>query len=398
MELGQMFGTTNPFLTMAGYDKVEADQAKTLQDTLYTRAQTDKTNVMLPYDMQHTEALTRQGNANAKAVENSNELTQSIPLADRRKAAWMKMYAEAKGLDFDAKKKSLDNSMQFLKKVGAAANQFGSIPPQMIQEMTTSYPEFSQLLMKNGKFDMESIPKIMAMTKDYDIQTLPWYVANLNSDDKRYAVNNPRPSGKPPKPTDIWDDRTIMQMLLDTKPGTNLNDSRRGILQAIIPQLEAGLKQEYSPERAEYLSRWANQLEQYAQAALVTGADKQAGRPDVEKLTNGAVTVNAPRPLPTSAPPAAVQPPPPAQATPPAKGLTERDQFDIELAAKNWLAGGNYRAGIQQFLTTKNDTWHQAWLKEVKRQAAARAPAAPPEKAASSIPAGVELRGSWNKR
>jgi hypothetical protein len=396
MELGQMFGTTNPFLTMAGYDKVEADQAKTLQDTLYNKALTDKTNVMLPYEMQHTEALTRQGNANALSVENANELTKAIPLEDRRKAAWMKMYAEAKGLDFDAKKKGLDNSMQFLKKIGAAANQFGSIPPQMIQEMNTNYPEFSKLLLKEGKFDMSSIPKIMEMTKDFDTQDLKWHIANLYSGDKRYAVDHPKPTGKPPKPTDIWDDRTIMQMLLDTKPGTNLNDSRRGVLQAAVAQMESELKQNYTPERAEYVSRWADQLEKYAQAALVTGADKESGKADVTATTKGAVPTKAPRALPTSSP--QVFSPQPAAPSPSPDGFTDRDLSDLETTAKSWLAGGTQRAGIQQFLATKNDKWHKAWLKTVERLAAERERAARPAKAASSIPAGVELRGSWNKK
>jgi len=85
MDLGQMFGTGNPFRTEMGMQAFQADQAKAQQALLAAQGQEQRAQAMQPLEEAHKQALTRQGNANAAIVEDNR--AAQLPVADRMKQA-----------------------------------------------------------------------------------------------------------------------------------------------------------------------------------------------------------------------------------------------------------------------------------------------------------------------
>jgi len=104
MDLGQMFGTGNPFRTEMGMQAFQADQAKAQQALQAAQGQEQRAQAMQPLEEAHKQALTRQGNANAATVEDS--LAAQVPAAERLKQKMLELHS--KGTELERSQREAD--------------------------------------------------------------------------------------------------------------------------------------------------------------------------------------------------------------------------------------------------------------------------------------------------
>lgn len=280
-DLAQYFNSTNPFMWDQGMKVMEDSRAKSLADIAATQASTNKTNTMLPAELEHTQALAGQARQTARATEQANQVRDAVGVDAQKQSYMAKLYNDSS----DADRKKLDNSMEVLRAYGSRVANGQPIPLPELQQIETSYPGISKFLTP------QTYKQGLKAYNDWVQASSEYQRAKLAADASRYRTENPPPRGGATGPKNMSAEQAMTYY-------------RRLANEATDPQQRALYEAE--ADRNELIMYRKAQ-----EAALARGV----GKPDLAQLPGGNIPTVQPRPL-TPTPRQGQQPAAPAWTPP----------------------------------------------------------------------------------
>ena len=194
--LQNLFSQGNPFLAQMGEQAFNLDQQKQQATLAQLMGNEKRAQEMQPLEMQHRQALTRQGNANAATVEDS--LAAQAPAADRMKAAMQALHAKAN----DAERAQRDADMyERMQRASVIKANGGQIPLYMQNQIPKEeLPYYTgkglDLTLALGKAYHDTHPKTMeARAKEEAAYKRATDVASMGANARVQAAGMSKGSG-----------------------------------------------------------------------------------------------------------------------------------------------------------------------------------------------------------
>jgi hypothetical protein len=160
MDLSQMFGTGNPFLTQHGIQGLETQQQRQQADLAAIMGQEQRNQALHPLQMQNTQAVTRLNNSTA--ATNEDNLKAQLPAEKRLQLKMSQFFKESDELTQEQTRMQVQRMMQIAQ---MAKSNGGALPPgiQLSPEEIQQYaPGNLDKLIKYGETFFASDPKEIA--------------------------------------------------------------------------------------------------------------------------------------------------------------------------------------------------------------------------------------------
>lgn len=142
--LSDLFQSGNWSLVQPALDQFNSTGEQAKANVAQTQALTNKTNTMLPYDVEHSKALTESARQQARTQQLESDAKEGVPLADRTNAYW----SDLKSKMSDAQINQLNNNME-------AMRYYANKPQWSLEDQTTMQSQYpglmEQLSSPNGR-------------------------------------------------------------------------------------------------------------------------------------------------------------------------------------------------------------------------------------------------------
>lgn len=159
--LNALFNSGNWSLIQPAMEQFNTAGEKAKADVAESQARTNRSNTLLPADLAHTKALTRQSNVTSDATQDTLDVKRGVPMADRTQEYWN----ELRGKSSDAQLKVISNNME-------AMRYYASKPTLTLEDQTTmrqQYPGLFEQLSKPGgrQVAMQAYDDFVKHSADY---------------------------------------------------------------------------------------------------------------------------------------------------------------------------------------------------------------------------------------
>ena len=181
-DLMSLFQSGNPFLIDEAYNQLGQATQKNAADIAQVQALTNKTNTMLPYDIEHSKALTGSANAQARTQNLDSDVKGCIPLEERSRLYWAKHRSEATADQL----KQLENNME-------AMRVYALKPSYSLEDQITMQKNYPGLLEQLSQPNGRKIA--LKAYDDYVKSSAQYQTAKLGYDASIYRTDNPAPRG-----------------------------------------------------------------------------------------------------------------------------------------------------------------------------------------------------------
>ena len=271
--LNALFNSGNWSLIQPAMEQFNTAGEKAKADVAESQARANRSNTLLPADLAHTQALTRQSNVTSDATQDTLDVKRGVPMADRTQEYWN----ELRGKSSDAQLKVISNNME-------AMRHYASKPTLTLEDQTTmrqQYPGLFEQLSKPGgrQVAMQAYDDFVKHSADYQKNkyTADQHLAGIKyaTDNKQFAPGK-EGGGKPTGGTTI---EAINADLSKYKKATE----KLAHLKVVLPQASPEVQQALQPVYAG--------IKKQAEAELQAG---QAGKVDLAATTKGRVSTNPP--------------------------------------------------------------------------------------------------------
>lgn len=142
--LSDLFQSGNWSLVQPALDQFNSTGEQAKANVAQTQALTNKTNTMLPYDVEHSKALTEGARQQARTQQLESDAKEGVPLADRTNAYW----SDLKSKMSDVQINQLNNNME-------AMRYYANKPQWSLEDQTTMQSQYpglmEQLSSPNGR-------------------------------------------------------------------------------------------------------------------------------------------------------------------------------------------------------------------------------------------------------